>query len=365
MYLLFDIIIYGFFGLAGLGIFFINRDRKNPRVFFGRQSKFAWMAIAILIVGIIAMFDAHFIEPWTIKTTTVNLATSKLSASVKIAFISDFQVGNHKETAWVEKVVERIQQEKPDLILLGGDLIDNEGNTDDESIHLEPLKKLVGEFPIYYILGNHEYGISNRYGEPPIIYTGDRSASLIDRMTQIGITLLRNDLICPEIKGQKICLFGIDDIWHAPNPNYSALAICHPRENGDPDTDRLDSRLRGNDNCVSADTPLIFLAHNPDAILSWPKNTRYPDLTLAGHTHGGQVYLPFIGPLGSAGLQLDQKYYRGLNYFTPTVILSASEGSSTTTIPIFTSVGIGESGGAVRFWTLPEIAIITINKKTF
>ena len=67
---------------------------------------------------------------------------------------------------------------------------------------------------------------------------------------------------------------------------------------------------------------------------------------MAGHTHGGQIYLPFLGPIGDAGVVLGKKYYRGLNYFENT--------------PIYTSVGLGESGGPIRFMTPPELSIINL-----
>jgi len=122
-----------------------------------------------------------------------------------------------------------------------------------------------------------------------------------------------------KIKNQKICIFGLDDVW-SETPNF--------------------------DSAPTSTTPLIFLTHNPDGILDWPANLRAPDLVLSGHTHGGQVYLPFVGPLADAGIKLPKKFYRGLNEYNG--------------IPIYTTVGAGESGGAIRFWTLPEIVIINL-----
>ena len=99
-------------------------------------------------------------------------------------------------------------------------------------------------------------------------------------------------------------------------------------------------------NPVEKNTPLILITHNPDSILSWPAEIKKPDLVLAGHTHGGQIYLPFIGPLGNAHINLGRQFYGGLNYYQ--------------NIPIFTSAGAGESGGPVRFWVLPEIVILNL-----
>ncbi len=317
----YSIVIYGYILLAGYLIFIIARDIKITGIFFNRHKLLSYIAVIIMTTGILAAFNAHLIEPWTIKTTTTKITSSKLSQSIKIAFISDIQVGNHKKSAWVEKIVERINQERPDLILLGGDQIDNEGNPEDESVYLEPLQALAEKYPIYAVLGNHEYGIGNQVKDDPRYWLGDRSRELIERFQKISIPLLRNEIVCPKIKQQIICIYGADDPWGA-TVEYTNL------------------------NKWDQISPIILLTHNPDAIISWPTNTKQPDLVLAGHTHGGQVYLPIVGPLGEAGINLPDQFYRGLNHYNNT--------------PIYTTVGLGESGGAVRFWTLPEIVMVNL-----
>ncbi|MEK7212796.1 MAG: metallophosphoesterase, partial [Patescibacteria group bacterium] len=122
--------------------------------------------------------------------------------------------------------------------------------------------------------------------------------------------------------GQKICLYGVDDIWGGKT-DYSDL-------------------MKWNSNY-----PVILISHNPDAVLTWPEKLKKPDLVLAGHTHGGQIRLPFIGPLGEADVALGKKYYKGLNYWND--------------IPIFVTVGVSETGGPVRFLNPPEVAVITLD----
>lgn len=314
-------IIYGFILIAGLMAWFIVRDSKNPNLFFGRFKIISVLLLAMLCIGMLTAFYSTLIEPFILKISTVNIQNSKID-NLKIAFVSDIQVGNHKKSAWVEKIVARIESANPDLVIFGGDLIDNEATFEDESKYLEPLKDLVGRYPIYYILGNHEYGIGGTVRNKPEKYTGDRSQLLINRMRTFNITLLRNTLDCPEIKGQKICLFGIDDIWKY-QPDFS--------------------ELKNWDKTI----PLIYITHNPDGILYYPTNLPAPDLVLTGHTHGGQIWIPFFGPLGDAQIILDKSFYRGLNYFH--------------NIPIYTSVGAGESGAPLRLLAQPEIVIITLS----
>jgi predicted MPP superfamily phosphohydrolase len=184
----------------------------------------------------------------------------------------------------------------------------------------ESIQGLVGNFPIYYIMGNHEYGLYSR----GFRLNSDQSTNVKNRMEEIGIPLLRNDLACPEIKGRALCIFGNDDVY-TENRDFTALEHW------------------------TTSTPLILVSHNPDAILYWPKELKKPDLELAGHTHGGQIYLPFIGPLGRVEVFLGAKYYRGLNYYNE--------------VPIYTSIGLGESGGPIRFWSRPEITVLKIQFK--
>ncbi|MFA6547848.1 MAG: metallophosphoesterase [Candidatus Magasanikbacteria bacterium] len=317
----FTIIIIDIIFISALLIYFFWRDIKIKKTFLNKRKKLGYVLIAVLFFIIFCGIDAFFIEPWLIVKNEIEIKDIKISQPIKIAFISDIQIGNHKKTAWTEKMVEKINEIQPDLILLGGDLIDNEGTFEDESQYLEPLRKISDKYPIYYILGNHEYGIGSQTKEDRNKQTGDRSQLLITKMKDLKITLLRNNLECPTIKNQKICLFGLDDIW-SRNINFDELK-------------NWDKNL-----------PLIFLTHNPDGIKIYPINQKIPDLTLAGHTHGGQIRLPFIGPLGSAQIQLPKKYYSGLNDWCG--------------MKIFTTVGIGESGGQIRFLDPPEMAIINL-----
>ncbi len=316
------IIIFGYILVATILIVLFWRDLKNTKHFLSRMPLLTKTLIGILSIGILMALSSIFVYPNILIINPEEIKLNKITQPLNIALITDIQVGNHKKAAWVEKIVKKINEEKPDLILLGGDLIDNEFAHEDESQYLEPLAQLVGNYPIYAIMGNHEYGIGNKTRNNDSWQTGDRSEELVARLKKLNIPLLRNQLVCPEIKNQQICIFGIDDIWSRPT-NFDELK-----------------------NYTSSTAPLLFLTHNPDGILYWPKDRLPPDLVLAGHTHGGQVWIPGWGPLGLAGVDLGPNYYRGLNYYN--------------NVPIYTSVGAGESAGPVRFWVTPEIVIIKL-----
>lgn len=316
----YSILIWEIIIVGALLIYFFARDIKTNSRFLNRHKKTGITLIFILLLGIGLAIYTRFIEPFHLMTTSIAIS-APVTTPVKIAFISDIQIGNHKKTSWTEKTVAAIEKAQPDIVILGGDLIDNEGAFEDESIYLEPLQKIVSIYPIYYVLGNHEYGIGSNVKDDPQHYYGDRSQLLINRMEKIGAKLLRNNLVCLNIKQNNICLFGIDDIW-TYNTNFDELKN------------------------LPANATLIFTTHNPDGIKLWPAEQKKPAITLAGHSHGGQVYLPFIGVLSDPMIDLGEKYYRGLNNY---------EGA-----PIFTSVGAGESGGPIRFLTPPEVVIINL-----
>ena len=318
----YSIVIYGYFVVALLFVYFINRDRKKPELFFGKHKNISLITIAVLILGIAAAVDARFVEPRLLFTNEISLKMRQIKEPIKIAFITDLHMGENKKSEWAEKVVKKIEESKPDLVLMGGDFIVNYGAKEDETKYLEPLRKLVGKYPTYYVLGNHEYGTAF------VLKTGkkktysDNSKEVIKKMNEMWIKLLKNELECLDIKGQKICLYGVDDIWGGKT-DYSDL-------------------MKWNSNY-----PVILISHNPDAVLTWPEKLKKPDLVLAGHTHGGQIRLPFIGPLGEADVALGKKYYKGLNYWND--------------IPIFVTVGVSETGGPVRFLNPPEVAVITLD----
>jgi len=317
----YSILIYEIIIVGTLLIFWIIRDLKKPGLFLNQHKKISYSAIILLAITTLCAIDARFIERNMIVKNEFDFPINNLNKTIKIAFISDLHVGKYKKSAWTQKIVNKINIIKPDLILIGGDLIVNEGGYENETQYLEPLKQLVANYPIYYVFGNHEFGMSGDTVADIKKQTGDRSGLLAKKMTEIGIPLLFNQLNCPKINDQPICIFGIDDIWD-DNFNFKEL------KNWD------------------KNIPLIFLAHNPDAILFYPKDEQLPNITLSGHTHGGQIRLPFIGPLGDAKIILPKQFYKGLNDWQGT--------------KIYTSVGLGESGGPIRFWNPPEIAVINL-----
>lgn len=335
---IFTIVVVGYIIVATILIYFIYRDQRQPKVFFGKHKKLAWILILFLALSGSIAYYTRFVEPFTIITKQSEIKISGIKTPIKIVLITDPQFNHNKNFSWIYKIDWDIQTVNPDIVIFDGDLISNEGTTYDQIYSNSPGDSSTADevgilshwanLPAlsYFTLGNHEYGLGDASRSKPKNWTGTRALEVKEAMELAGAKPLINHLDCPIIKNQKICFFGIDDLWGAE------VGLT-----------KIDfSELKNWDQ----KTPLIFATHNPDGILDWPKDIKKPDLVLAGHTHGGQVYLPFIGPLGDAGIELGKGYYRGLNYYQGT--------------PIYTSFGLGESGGPVRFMTAPELTVITL-----
>jgi predicted MPP superfamily phosphohydrolase len=170
---------------------------------------------------------------------------------LKIAFISDIHAGSYLGRLDLCRLFESISAEEPDLVCLGGDLINSREHELEKLC--EPLSRLRPPLGVFAVPGNHDHD-----------YTGHIDSwrgFLEDR----GVRVLLNRGERIERNGAGLWLCGVDD-----------LSV------GDPD---LDAALEGR----NPNEPTVLLAHHPDYFRESVR--RGVDLTLSGHTHGGQVML--------------------------------------------------------------------------
>ncbi len=184
-----------------------------------------------------------------------------------IAQISDIQVGiiGDNEDV-VEDLIEEIIEDDPAVVLITGDFIYKP--RDDLYENLETLHELLQPFsvsniPVFAVLGNHDYGISGDKEEP--------NASLAKEITkllqQTGIEVLKNESAVIYSGGEPLYIAGIGPHWAERDNVAAALAAV-------PDS-----------------APRIIFMHNPDSFEQIPPGDG--PLALAGHTHGGQIQIPF------------------------------------------------------------------------
>jgi len=278
-----------------------------------------------LILGTILLVYGSFIEPrfLTIKRHTIDI--ENIEEPIRIVFMADFQVGPYRKIKFMEDIVNRTLLLEPDLVVISGDQVDNGGTSEDESIYLSPLRGLAAQIPTYAIHGNHEYGIG---GGKSILDHNYRLANVTKqskkRTEELGVRYLVNEMEKITINDQSFYLFGGDSYW-AGKLDYSVL----------------DQRTKN--------IPTIALIHNPSFQFNQYSVNDYPediDLFLSGHTHGGQIRLPFLGPIGTVDDILPHNQYQGLHQLGSSKLLITS--------------GAGETGTRARLFNPPEIMLIEL-----
>lgn len=277
----------------------------------------------LFLVGVIILMWGSFIEPKIITIKQVSVKLTKATQKLSIAVLTDLHAGPYKKNNFFERVVEKTIALDPDLIVVVGDHTFNCIPDEHEVEYLTSLKKLTEKYPVYAVHGNHEYGVSDYVPtNPKQKKFADVSELVKKTLESYGITYLVNKKVDLEINGQKLCLFGGDEVWTG-NLDYSSLK-------------EVDSTL-----------PIIALVHNP-AYLYHP-HPQGIDLTIGGHTHGGQFRLPLIGPLGTVDHLIEKKLYQGLHE-------PERKGEF-----LFVSRGLGESEPRARLFCPPEIVLLTMS----
>ncbi len=201
---------------------------------------------------------------------------------LSIVHLSDFHFTGRIGKSYFLEAVRLTNELQPDLICITGDLIDDPAYIDWVP---ETFGQLVSRHGVYFVLGNHD------------LHVGPRRLRQV--LTELGLVDLGGRWHELVLRGQRILLAGNERPWFRD--------------------DQLDPAPR-----VEGKPFRIALAHSPDQ-LSWARSQEI-DLLLAGHTHGGQIRFPLIGPIFSPCRQ-GVKYAWGL-YETPPTILHVTCGLS-------------------------------------
>lgn len=280
------------------------------------QRKLLYFVIFFLIFAI--LFTAYLlIGNKALTLRKFEISDSKIPSAFdgfKIAQVSDL----HNESFGKNnsKLLEKLQNQKPDIIALTGDIIDSWKT--DVAVAESFIKEVVKIAPVYYITGNHEPRI-------------DESEELFASMKNYGVTLLRGEKVNLEKNGESLTLYGIDD------PSHFADYLF-----GD-ECSAVSENLK---QLQKDDSFAILLSHRPEFFELYVENGF--DLVLTGHAHGGQFRLPFIGGLFAPGQGLFPKYDSGLY---------EKNGTS-----MIVSRGLGNSVFPLRFNNFPEIIMITLKE---
>lgn len=273
------------------------------------------LSVTLVLIVIGVYIYARYIEPELLIVKEQVVTTQSISLSkqpLKIVQFSDVHLGLGFTNNHLNKVVERINKLEPDLIIFTGDLIDDNKEftqVEETAAILKKLKATYGKFAVY---GNHDHG-------------GNGTKRYAKILTASDFHLLVNESEWITLEnGQRIHLIGIDD-----------------KLLGKVD---IDKAMKG----IQKSAYNIFISHAPDVadeVLSYPI-----DLQLSGHSHGGQVRIPFIGapftpPYGN-------KYVKGKYTF-----------ENNRRMTLYVNSGIGTSQMRYRFGNIPEITCLIIKNE--
>lgn len=268
------------------------------------------MMLGAAVMGVGGMTYATKIEPGWFDIVPVDLTLPRLDPAFngfRLVQISDIHINHVLTGAQVSEVCAMALRYNPDLVALTGDFVDERETLTWLADELaDALRPLVTQVQSIAVLGNHDYrmGVSVIRG----------------MLAGLGVQELDNDVLSLQRGSAQFHFAGIDDIW-----------------NGSPDLRRLNMLL-------PASGAAVLLAHEPDFADISAQVGRY-DLQISGHSHGGQVVLPLIGP--PVLPHLGHKYPSGL-YQVGRMLQ-------------YTNRGLGTTAPHMRFNCRPEVTVFTFH----
>ena len=246
-----------------------------------------------------------------------NKSIPKAFDDFKIVQISDLHNAEFGDNQKI--LLKKISEEKPDIIVITGDLIDS--NHTDIKIAMLLVEGIVELAPVYFVTGNHE-AWSQEY------------ESLKNQLIQTGVNILDDEAIIIKYKNSTLQLIGLSDPDFTQSGDfYETNAIINTK---------LQDMIDKNSHYK------ILLSHRPELINIYSQN--HIDLVLSGHAHGGQFRLPFIGGLLSPNQGIFPKYTEGKHTIAQTELII--------------SRGLGNSIIPFRINNRPELVTIKLKYQT-
>ena len=215
-----------------------------------KSKSFRSAGLPVIVCCSMAVVIAGIINFNTIRTTEYQITVpGKLSgiSHLRIAFVSDFHLQESTDIRFVEKFASKIDKIQPDLMLFGGDIVDDDRTSEKIAIFERIFSSIKARYGLYGVLGNHEH------------YTGHDQGSFF---INSGIVILRDSIV---INGNSFILAGRND--------------SHTR------TRKSVAEMMG---AILDTLPVILLDHRPSEI---DQISKFPvDVALSGHTHNGQLF---------------------------------------------------------------------------
>ena len=280
---------------------------------FSRRSFLKCLGVAGIGTAATGAYGKAVESEWLdVGRHTIRLSKTANQQPLKILQLSDLHASELVSLDFIEHAVQLGLKEKPDVICLTGDYITREYN--DWKPYARILSALPKVAPTFATLGNHDGG--EWCGR---IHGYKTSKPVRDLIEKSEIALLDNTATTLNLRGWKLNLVGLGDLWERDFRPKDAFAKL----------------------CTDADCVTTVLSHNPDT-----KDPLQPykwDLMLSGHTHGGQVSLPFIGaPIAPVK---DKRFVQGLHNWDNRFL--------------HVTKGVGNLYG-IRINCRPEVSVLTL-----
>ena len=264
--------------------------------------------ISLLILFVVLCIDLFFIEPNMLLTKSQKLEIPHWNKDLdgfKIALITDIHLGTKfVDLKKLARIVKIVNSKNPDLIVICGDLdaksISKEKYSTTQIANI--LKNLKSKHGVIAVMGNHDY-------VPPSVVKNIYQKS--------NIILLENEDYYFSHNAKTLRIVGFKDLWYFKSNPIQVVGM------------------------KDKTTPTVVLTHNPDY---FPQMPNFVSLTLSGHTHGGEIVLPFIGSFFIPS-EYGQRYRNGY-------IIENNK-------HLFVSRGVATLSGG-RFLDPPEINILTL-----
>jgi predicted MPP superfamily phosphohydrolase len=267
--------------------------------------------IAFVLVSVLGLWSA-WLEPGSLRVRRYRLALPAWPtecAGVRVALLADLHVGSpFNGLDKLDRIVTATRDAQPDLVVIAGDFVIHGvvgGHFVPPALIAARLETLAASRRVFAVLGNHDWW----YG----------SGAVGRALTAHGVAVLEDGAVSVSNRACQFWLAGIGDLWEGRHDVGAALG-------GVPDG-----------------VPVLALTHNPDIFPEIPSRVA---LTLAGHTHGGQVYVPLLGrPV------VPSRY--GERFAIGHIV----EGDR----HLFVTPGLGTSIVPVRFLVPPEVSILELH----
>jgi predicted MPP superfamily phosphohydrolase len=266
-------------------------------------------ALTTAIGGLSAFAYAHDIEPRWVEINPVELTLPRLDRAFegyRLVQISDIHMGTGMNAARLLEIAGQVNAQEPDAVVITGDFVTHGGISLQLPALRDGLRPISARDGVFAILGNHDH------------WTDERQVR--GMLAEAGVADISNGLRTIQRGQSSLHIAGVDDYWERKDRLDDVLAMLPP-----------------DDQCA------ILLAHEPDYADISAATGRF-DLQLSGHSHGGQVIIPFIGPPILPAYSY--KYPVG-QYQVGSMIQ-------------YTNRGLGTVAPMVRFNCRPEITVFTL-----